>query len=83
LFFPNLQNYGIVFVFSPIKTAMVNDFLINSTDNNEYSDGDRDETMWEEGLFDIDIPVDDAFSLLYDSERPEYSEEGYRRNIGE
>ncbi len=60
----------------------MSDYTINSTDNNEYSGGERDENLWEESLMDVDIPTDDSLSIQEDP-RPEYDEQGYRENIGE
>lgn len=63
------------------------DRTVDSTDNNEYADGDRDETMWEEDIVDTDISVDDTIPGGLDEtgegQRPEYSEEGFREDIGE
>lgn len=63
------------------------DRIVDSTDNNEYADGDRDETLWEEDIVDTDIPVDDTIPGGLDGtgeeQRPEYSEEGFREDIGE
>lgn len=58
------------------------DYTINSSDTNEYADGDRDENLWEEDLLDVDIPDDDLIPEAageYGGQRPEYNEEGYRR----
>ena len=63
------------------------DRTIDSTDNNEYADGDRDETLWDADIVDTEIPLDDAIPDALDeyneSPRPLYSEDGFRRNIGE
>jgi hypothetical protein len=57
------------------------DRVIDSTDNNEYSEGLRDETISEEYLIDTDVPVDDAISQEVsdtpEGERPLYDEQGY------
>lgn len=63
------------------------DRVVDSTDNNEYADGDRDETLWEEDIVDTGIPVDDTIPGGLDEsgegDRPEYGEEGFRENVGE
>ncbi len=61
----------------------ISDRVVDSTDNNEYADGDRDENFWEEDIVDTEIPADDRFSKYMDEDhRPEYGEEGFRGNIG-
>ena len=59
---------------------MINDYTVNSTDNNEYADGDRDENLWFEDLFDTDIPEDDLFSDE-SRPRPEYAENGFHKDM--
>lgn len=58
------------------------DRQIISTDNNEFSDGDRDENLWDEDLTDTDIPTDDdipdGVNESRERPRPEYDEEGFR-----
>ncbi len=65
----------------------ISDRVIDSTDNNEYADGDRDENFWEEDILDTEISMDDPLSdgldETGDGRRPEYGEEGFRRDIGE
>ena len=62
------------------------DRVADSTDNNEYADGDRDENLWEEDIVDTDIATDDAIingeEDKGEGERPEYSEAGFRKDIG-
>lgn len=56
------------------------DRAIDSTDNNEYAGGERDETIWEDELIDVNIPIDDTISDAIDEEgemeRPIYDENG-------
>ncbi len=64
----------------------MSDFTINSSDTNEYADGQRDENLWEENILDTDVPLDDLVPEAvgeYGNPRPEYSEDGYRKDIGE
>lgn len=62
------------------------DRVVDSTDNNEYADGDRDETLWEDDLVDTEIPEADdiieAEETKGERPRPEYNEEGFREDIG-
>lgn len=70
-----------------ILHELISDRVIDSTDNNEYADGDRDENFWEEDIIDTEIPVDDTIPGGLDEtgegHRPEYHEEGFREDIGE
>lgn len=70
-----------------IPFGLTSDRIIDSTDNNEYADGDRDETFWEKDMADSYIPDDDIVSDILDEinegRRPEYSEDGFREDIGE
>lgn len=56
------------------------DRTVDSTDNNEYTEGDRDETLWDEELIDKDIPIadeiDDAINEDGEADRPIYNESG-------
>lgn len=63
------------------------DRTIDSTDTNEYADGQRDENFWEEDIVDTEIANSDiipsAVDELGQTPRPEYEEDGFRENIGE
>jgi hypothetical protein len=62
----------------------MSDYTINSTDTNEYADGGRDETLWEEDIIDTEIPLDDMIPGAegeYGNPRPEYSEDGFREDL--
>ncbi len=59
----------------------LNDYTIDSTENNEYAGSERDENMWEENILDTEVPLDDMIPEArgeYGNPRPEYSEEGLR-----
>ena len=62
------------------------DRVINSTDTNEYAEGFRDETLVDDSLVDVEIPLSDeipeAINENQEGERPIYNEEGYRRDRG-
>ncbi|MCL2561388.1 MAG: hypothetical protein FWE10_03585 [Rikenellaceae bacterium] len=70
-----------------MKDYEFGDRTIDSTDNNEYADGERDETLWDTDIVDTEVPVDDAIPDALDEynegSRPLYSEDGFRKNIGE
>lgn len=58
------------------------DRIIDSTENNEYNEGLRDENLIEENLIDVDIPEDDLIAnearREKEDNRPLYSEDGLR-----
>lgn len=57
------------------------DRTVDSTENNEYSEGLRDENLVDENLLDINTPVDDKIPYgvreIREGDRPLYDEEGY------
>lgn len=57
------------------------DRVVNSTDNNEYAEGYRDENLVEEDGWDSEVAIDDTIpdgvNELEEGERPIYNEEGY------
>lgn len=61
------------------------DRVIDSTENNEYVEGFRDENLIEENLLDTEIPftdkIPDAVKENQEEDRPLYDEEGYRKDI--
>ncbi len=61
------------------------DRMIDSTENNEYMEGFRDETLIEENIVDINIPEDDEDTNWQreanEIERPLYNETGLREDI--
>jgi len=62
------------------KIAFKTDRVRNSTDNNEYSEGLRDETELAEELIDTEIPTDDmipdGINETQEGDRPLYDEMG-------
>lgn len=60
------------------------DRTVDSTENNEYNEGLRDENLLEENLLDTEIPIDDeipeALRETREKDRPLYDEDGYRAN---
>ena len=69
------------------KIKFPTDRMRNSTDNNGYAEGFRDETLWEEDIVDTDVPFDDEIPDDVDetgeADRPVYNEEGYRSDIAD
>ena len=61
------------------------DRVVDSTENNEYQQGLRDENLIEEDLMDTEIPftdeIPDAVKENKEDDRPLYDEEGYRRDL--
>jgi hypothetical protein len=61
------------------------DRIIDSTENNEYSEEQRDETLIEENILDTELPIDDEIPEEVDEtredDRPSYEEEGYREGL--
>ena len=57
------------------------DRTVDSTDNNEYAEGLRDETAWDEEIIDteraIDDEIPDGVDETREDERPLYDESGY------
>lgn len=64
------------------KLKFDTDRKIESTDNNEYSEGLRDENLVEQDGWDSEIPLDDYIPDIIDETGEEdvemYNEEGYR-----
>jgi len=62
------------------------DRRINSTENNGYAEGVRDENLVEKDLLDTEIPETDLIPSLTDEtgvkKRPVYNEEGYTNHPG-
>ncbi|MDL2223861.1 hypothetical protein LJB92_00935 [Bacteroidales bacterium OttesenSCG-928-M06] len=60
------------------------DRTIDSTENNEYVEGLRDENLVEENLIDTEIPFSDEIPDIIretkEDDRPLYDEEGYRKD---
>ncbi|MCC8088810.1 MAG: hypothetical protein LIO79_06055 [Rikenellaceae bacterium] len=56
-----------------------NDRKIDSTDNNGYAEGVRDENLWPQDGWDSEIPLDQEIDdYFYDAENtPVYNENGY------
>lgn len=54
------------------------DRMIDSTENNEYAENLRDETLIEENILDTEIPIDDIIPDIVretrEEDRPLYSE---------
>lgn len=61
------------------------DRVVDSTDNNEYAEGYRDETLVDEDGWDTEVATDDAIpdgvNELEEGDRPIYNEEGYGEEI--
>ena len=61
------------------------DRVVDSTENNEYTDGYRDENLVDENLLDTEIPTDDEIPDGVDEDRtedrPQYNEQGYREGL--
>lgn len=61
------------------------DRTIDSTENNEYVEGMRDENLVQENIWDSEIPFTDeipeAVKEDQEDDRPLYNEEGYRKGI--
>ena len=61
------------------------DRVIDSTENNEYVEGFRDENLVDENILDTEIPKSDKIpDIIHENledERPLYDEEGYRKNL--
>jgi hypothetical protein len=57
------------------------DRQIFSTNNNEYAEGLNDENLWEKGILNVDVALDDEIGEYYATpdvrERPLYIENGY------
>lgn len=60
------------------------DRTVDSTGNNEYAEGMRDENLWDDDLIDTDVSIDDrvpdAVGETNASDRPLYDEQDYRHN---
>jgi len=69
------------------KLKFPTDRMINSTENNGYAKGLRDENLIEKNLIDTEIPETDLIPALTDEtgigKRPVYNEEGYIHHPGE
>lgn len=67
------------------KIKFDTDRTIDSTENNEYTDGYRDENLVDDNLLDTEIPVDDSIPDGVDEDRTEdrplYNEQGYRDDL--
>ena len=61
------------------------DRTVDSTENNEYTESNRDENLVDENIWDTDIPIDDEIPDGVDEDRmddrPLYDEEGYRSDL--
>ena len=61
-----------------------NGWGIDSTENNEYADGEQDEILWDQDLYDTRIPISEEIDRDADDEaagvtreRPHYNEQDY------
>lgn len=69
------------------KLKFPTDRQINSTENNGYAEGVRDENLWEKDLIDTEIPEADILPIKTNEtgveKRPVYNEQGYKYQIGD
>lgn len=68
------------------KLRFSSDRSINTTENNEYAEGYRDENLIEKDGIDSEIPLDDEIPDIVnesgEEDRPIYNEEGYENDPG-